>query len=142
MILSDQNRQTLLIELHRLIAEQSINMVTTIMEHPDDDRSIYPPDTSLNEDELQALCDLDHNPDLSNALNKVFKDFTAKVLFRFFNIIDQTRVPDQRSGDWSPITLADLPEGYNQKLEYLHDHFLETYWDWKELYQQQKQRVP
>ena len=88
MTLSDQNRKTLLIELHRLIAEQSNRMISAIMEHPDDDRTIYPPDTSLNEDELQALCNLDHNQELKNALDKIFKDYTAKILFRFFNIIE------------------------------------------------------
>ena len=136
MILSEKNRQTLLIELHRLIAEQSIKMISTIMEHPDDDRSIYPPDTSLNEDELQALCDLNDNQELRSALNKVFKDYVAKVLFRFLNIIDQTKIPHPKSGEWTPVTIADLPEGYSQRLEYLHDHFLETYWDWKEKFQQ------
>lgn len=139
MILSEHNRQTLLVELHRIIAEQSDLMASTIMEHPEDDFSIYPPDTSLNEDELQALCDLNHDQELKNALTKVFKDYTAKVIFRFFNIIDQTTLPDPRSGKWSAVTIADLPEDYSQNLEYLHDHFLETYWDWKELFHAKSQ---
>ena len=134
MILSDQNRQTLLVDLHRLIAEQAKQAISTILEHPNVDRSIYPPDTSLSEEEKQALAGINDDPALSSALTKVFKDYTAKVFFRFFNVIDRTLLPDPQSGTWSPVTLVDLPEGYDQNLEYLHDHFLETYWDWKELH--------
>jgi len=142
MILSDQNRQTLLIDLHRLIHDQASQAMSTIMEHPDNDRSIYPPDTSLTEEEKQALSQLDHDTHLKSALSKVFQDNTAKVFFRFFNIIDRTLLPDGRSGGWSAVTIADLPEGYDQNLVYLHDHFLETYWDWKEKFVPQGQESP
>ena len=139
MILSDQNRQTLLVDLHRLISEQAKLTITAIMDHPDHDRSIYPPDTSLSDDEKRALMRMNHDEATKSALEKVLQDFTAKIFFRFFNIIDRTLLPDSRSGAWSPVTLADLPEGYNQNLAYLHDHFLETYWDWKEKFAAQSQ---
>ena len=126
-------------DLHRIIDEQAKQAISTILQHPDIDRSIYPPDTSLSDEEKQALANINHDSALNSALTKVFKDYTAKVFFRFFNIIDSILLPDALSGAWSPVTLVDLPEGYNQNLEYLHDHFLETYWDWKEKFQTQKQ---
>ncbi len=141
MILSDQNRQTLLVDLHRIIAEQAKQAISAISQHPDVDRSIYPPDTSLSEGEKQALANINYDPTLNSALTKVLKDYTAKVFFRFFNMIDRTTLPDTHSGAWSPVTIVDLPEGYDQNLEYLHDHFLETYWDWKEKFQSQNQEV-
>lgn len=136
MNLSTQNRNTLLTDLHRIIEEQTRVTVQKIFEHPMEDRSIYPPDSSKSPQEHQALADLQHNPDLQSALTKVFEDNTATVLFRFFSIIDQVAEPDAHSGNWSPVILVDQPEDYNEPIEYLHDHFFETYWDWKEQYQQ------
>ena len=140
MQLSDQNRQTLLTDLHRIIEEQTHQTIQKIFDHPLEDRSIYPPDASKTDEEKQALAALTHDPLLQSALKKIFKDNTATVLFRFFSIIDRVGYPDPHSGTWSPVTLVDLPEDNEQDMGHLHDHFIETYWDWKEKYRQQSHK--
>lgn len=139
MQLSDQNRQTLMTDLHRIIEEQTNHAVAKIFETPLEDRSIYPPDVSKTPEEKQSLAALPADPNLRQALEKVFKDNTATVLFRFFSIIDRVGYPDPHSGTWSPVTLIDLPDDHEQDID-LHDSFFETYWDWKEKYKHQSHK--
>lgn len=138
MQLSDQNRQTLLTDLHRIIEEQTQQTIEKIFSHPLEDRSIYPPDVTKSTEEKQALAALPHDAHLQNALKKIFQDNTATVLFRFFSIIDRVGYPDPHYGKWSPVVLVDLPEDHHQEMGHLHDHFFETYWDWKEKQQDHK----
>ncbi|MDH3711393.1 MAG: hypothetical protein OER04_15975 [Cyclobacteriaceae bacterium] len=139
MQLSDQNRKTLLTDLHRIIQEQTHHAIEKIFDSPLEDRSIYPPDVSKTAEEMQILAELPDNPNLRSALEKVFKDNTATVLFRFFSIIDRVGYPDPHSGTWAPITMVDLPEQHEQDID-LHDNFFETYWDWKEKYRDQNHK--
>lgn len=137
MKLSRQNRQTLLIDLHRIIEEQTQLHVNKIMDQPAQDRSIYPPDATLSDPEKEALTQLNNDPHLKSALEKVFKDTTATVLFRFFSAIDRTSNPDPQAGKWSGVMLVDRPKDLKERVEYLHDHFFECYWDWKEKFEVQ-----
>ncbi len=132
MKILEQNRQTLMVDLHRLIEEQTHRTIEKIFDHPLEDRSIYPPDISKTDEEKQALSSLQFSDELKGALEKTFKDNTATVLFRLLSIMDGTGLPAPESGPWSKVMLVDKPEDHTRPAVTLHDLFFESYWDWKE----------
>ncbi len=131
MNLSESNRTTLLINLHKSI-EEAASVTSNHLNNGRLNRLIgYPPNGGLTEDEMKSLDQLKDNDILRDALRKVIASNTAEVLFDLFNIIDGTGDPDPGTGKWSEVMLIDKPEDFDGDFEFLHDSFFETYWDWR-----------
>lgn len=132
MKLSEQNRTTLLLHLHKTIEESANNTANDILAGRVNHIIDYPQNGGLNETEKRALNELKGNEEIRNALRKLFASNCASVLFDFFNIIDGTGDPDPRTGNWEEVMIVDMPENFDEHIEFLHDHFYDTYWKWKE----------
>jgi hypothetical protein len=131
MKLSEENRSTLFIYLHQLI-EESANTTTNHIFHGRLNQLInYPPNGGLTENEIKAIEELKGNENLKLALRKLFASNTSDVFFDFLNVIDGTSNPGPGAGEWSEVILMDKPEDFDDDIELLHDHFYESYWDWK-----------
>ncbi len=129
MKLSETNRKTLMLYLHKSIEECADQAATQINDGEASEMIVYPPNGGLTDEEQAALDNLKHNDILRNALRKVLADNASAVLFRFLNVIDGTGDPD--TGEWSDVILADRPDDFDEDQEFLHDAFFETYWDWR-----------
>ena len=51
--------------------------------------------------------------------------------FSFFNVVDGTAEPDVNTAGWSEVLLVDKPEDFDEDVQFLHDEFYSTYWNWK-----------
>ena len=91
----------------------------------------YPPNGGLTEQEQEEIKKLQGNENLKSALRKVIASNTADTFFDFFNLIDGTSSPEK--GDWNGVTIVDISEDNENDLEFLHDDFYATYWDWREI---------
>ena len=87
----------------------------------------------MTEAEIKSLEQLKNNDILRDALRKILADSSASVLFELFNIIDGTGDPDPETGEWSEVLLVDMPEDFDEHVEFLHDNFYETYWNWRKI---------
>jgi hypothetical protein len=132
MGLSTENKTTLLIHLHKSI-EESANANANHIIHGRLNQLInYPPNGGLTENEIKALEELKGNEELKSALRKVLASTTADVFFDIFNLIDGTADPEPGTGKWTEVMLVDKPEDLDEGVEFLHDDFYGTYWNWKE----------
>ena len=130
MGLSEHNRNTFLINLHKLIEEAAHNTATDIL-HARIKQLEYPPNGGLTEAEAIAVQKLQGDETLRDALRKLIASNSAGVLFNVLNILDGTGNPDPGTGDWSEVKLVDCAEDDEGDDEMLHDGFFETYWEWK-----------
>jgi hypothetical protein len=131
MALSEENRKTLLISVHKDIEETANEIVNKINQGRLNQLLDYPPNGGFTEQEKAALIQLKGSEALKTALRKVIASSTASVLFDFFNLIDGTADPDPETGEWSEVMIVDKPEDFDEYQAFLHDEFYETYWDWK-----------
>ena len=132
MEFSSKNKETFLIQLHKTIEEKANANANHIAQGRINQLINYPPNGGLKEMEIKALKQLKGNEDLKSALRKVLASTTADVLFEIFNIIDGTADPDPGIGTWTEIMLVDKPENLDKEIEFLHEDFYGSYWDWKE----------
>jgi hypothetical protein len=132
MQLSDNNRNALLLSLHKLIEEYADTQAKSIFQGEKSSVS-YPPNGGLSEAEEQALKQLQGNELLMTALRKLFASNSAGVFFSFFSVIDGVAEPDVDDGNWSEVLLIDKPEDFEDDVQFLHDEFLSTYWDWRDI---------
>ena len=132
MNLSKENRKTLLTHLHKSIEETANSVANHINNGRTNQLIDYPPNGGLTSDEKQMLEQLKDNNVLRDALRKVLASNSAAVLFDLFNIIDGTGEPDPGAGEWSEVMLVDMPENFEEHIEFLHDDFYETNWNWRE----------
>jgi hypothetical protein len=132
MQLSEENKRTLLINLHKSIEEAASTTANNVFHGRSNQLVNYPPNGGLTENEIRAIEDLKGNEDLKSALRKLFASTASDVLFDFFNIIDGTSDPDPGTGQWSEVIIVDKPEDFDDDVEFLHDDFYGSYWDWKE----------
>ncbi|WP_282050324.1 hypothetical protein [Maribacter aquivivus] len=131
MKLSENNKKTLLVSIHKLI-EENASYTVNDLEHKRTNQLInYPSNGGLTELEKSELEKMELNSTLKSALRKVFASNTADVIFSFLNIIDGTSDPTVEFGEWKEVMLVDFNDG-NEMDSMLHDDFYETYWDWKE----------
>jgi hypothetical protein len=130
MQLSVDNRNSLLLTLHKQIEEYADVIANTIF-HGRPVYMTYPPNAGLTIAEEEALQLLKGNEQMMTALRKVLASNTSDVFFSFFNVIDGTASPDVEVGSWSEVMLVDKAEDFPGD-EFLHDEFYGTYWDWKE----------
>ena len=131
MNLSEEIRTTLLTYLHKSIEETANNLANHLNNGRTNQLIDYPPNGGLTDEEKESLEHLKNNDILRNALRKVFASNSASVLFDLFNIIDGTGDPDPGTGKWSEVMLVDMPEDFDEHVEFLHDNFYETYWNWR-----------
>lgn len=132
MRLSDENRDTLFVSVHKSI-EESANTDANHIFHGRVDQLInYPSNGGLTADEQSALQELKGNEVLRSALRKVLASTAAGVFFDFFCVLDGVADPDPWAREWSGVRLRDLPSDDNEDAPLLHDEFYATYWDWKE----------
>lgn len=132
MKLSEQNRTTLLVHLHKVIEEIADVQANKILQGRSEQLIDYPQNGGLTGEEQQELKKLQGNEIMRDALRKVLASNSASVFFDFFNIVDGTGDPDPETGKWSEIMLIDMPKDFDGHIEFLHDHFYDTYWNWKE----------
>ena len=133
MQLSEENKKTILIHLHKSI-EVASNTTANHIFHGRSNKLInYPPNGGLTENEIKAIEDLKGNEDLKSALRKLFASTTSDVLFDFFNLVDGTSDPDPGGAEWREIMIVDKPEDFEDDVEFFHDDFYGSYWDWKEI---------
>ncbi len=131
MKLSEENKKTLLVSIHKMIEEYA-NHTANDIEHNRIERLInYPSNGGLTDVEKEEITKISGNSDLKSALRKVIASNTAEVFFSFLNIIDGTSDPEIEYGEWTEIMLVDFNEE-NEVDSMLHDDFYGTYWDWKE----------
>ncbi len=132
MQLSEENRKTLLINIHKSIEEAASTTANNIFHGRFNQLINYPPNGGLTENEVKVIEELKGSEDLKSALRKLFASTTSDVLFDFFNIIDGTSDPDPGTGQWSEVMIIDKSEDPDSDVEFLHDDFYGSYWDWKE----------
>ena len=130
MELSEENKKTLLLSVHKTIEEFAGHTANNLFHNRTNRLINYPPNGGLTEAEKEALSQLKENEVLKSALRKVIASNTAEVFFDFFNILDGTADPE--TGKWSEVLLIDKPDDFDEYQEFLHDSFFETYRDWKE----------
>lgn len=130
MQLSNDNRKSLLLTLHKQIEEYADATASAIFLGKQLSLT-YPANNGLTESEAQALAQLQGNETLMKALRKLLANTSAEVFFSFFNLIDGTTSPEVVTGRWSELLLVDKPEDFDDDLPFLHDEFYNTYWDWK-----------
>jgi hypothetical protein len=131
MQLSDNNRNALLLSLHKLIEEYADAGASSIFQGEQPYVS-YPPNGGLTEAEEQSLKQLQGNEQLMAALRKLFASNSAGVLFSFFSLIDGVADPDINEEDWTGVLLIDKPEDFDEDVPFLHDELSATYWNWKD----------
>ncbi|OOQ60042.1 hypothetical protein [Mucilaginibacter pedocola] len=139
MKLSKNNAIALLVDIHQNTEEYAEATVKTILEDKDYDGLIYPPNTGFTDDEKAELNKLRNNEHLKSALGKILADNSANVVFSLFNIIDGTTDPKALSEQWSGVKLVDndAEDGAEPFGDMLHDGFLETYWAWQGIKEQE-----
>lgn len=128
MQLSEENRQTLLVALHQVVEEQAAAYANDLFKGRSQ-RLDYPPNGGLVAEEDAAIQNIQGNVLMQSALRKLFASCTAGVVFDFLNLIDGTSDPEH--GDWSGVMLVDRPEEAEEHWQFLHEAFLEAYWDWR-----------
>lgn len=132
MQLSDNNRNSLLLTLHKQIEEQADATARAVF-HGTQLSMTYPPNGGLTATEEQALAQLQGNEQVMTALRKLLASNSADVFFSFFNVIDGTASPDVEAEKWTEVLLVDKPDDYEEDVQFLHDDFYSTYWNWKNL---------
>lgn len=135
MKLSESNKSTLLVSVHRSIEEHANCSANHIFHGRFRELINYPTNGGFTENELVALDGLKEKEDLKSALRKVIASATADTFFDFFNIIDGTTDPDPIGNSWSEVMIVDTPPNYEEDIEFWHDDFYGSYWDWKEIRQ-------
>jgi hypothetical protein len=130
MQLSEENKTTLLINVHKSIEESVNTTANDIYEGRVNSLLTYPPNRGLTVEEIDVLNTLKGNAALKSALRKVLASTTADVFFSFLNIVDGTADPDPGTGDWSEVMLIDKPENFEEDVMFLHDEFYSSYSDW------------
>src|SRR4051794_16554328 len=110
MPLSEHNKTTLLVSVHKWIDESANASANHIFNGRFNQLINYPPNGGLTKEELNVLELLKGNDQLKSALRKVFASSTSDVFFQFFNVIDGTSDPDPGTGEWSEVILVDKSE--------------------------------
>ncbi len=133
MKLSDNNRKTLMLNLHQKIEEYAEQTSDNLDVGKTENLLVYPPNCGLTENEILSLEKLQSDPNLKSALRKILADNSAGVLFDLMNLVDGTTEPDDNLGEWTEIAFVDKTESIEENAEMLHDNFFATYWDWKKV---------
>ena len=133
MNLSNKNSNTLMLALHKKIEEYANYYSEKLEKGGTNDLLTYPPNCGFSDTEIKALQKLKNDKELKSALRKILADNSAGVIFDLLNFLDGTANPDDNLGEWTEVALVDKTDEIESNNEMLHDNFLSTYWDWKEI---------
>jgi len=104
----------------------------------------YPPNTELTDDEMNTLITvLNQNPGIEETLKKMMINASIYPLFDLFNFIDGTGdIPDS---NYETIELVECTfdeiEPLEDREDFLHDLLFESYWNWLESKQSEKNNL-
>lgn len=132
--LRENNLLQLMLYLHNCISE-SVNWTFDSVDNGKiKDMISYPPNIELNNEELSILKETFADEKVRNAMRKVMVNSAMYPIFDLFNFIDGTG--DIPNADYEVLELVQCNyediDNFEDRCEFLHDYFFETYWDWKE----------
>ena len=125
-MLEPDQLHALMMEVHREIEDHARLAVNALTPSGRLGEMDYPPNGGMTNDERAALSGLASGPAIQSGLRKVVAASLGSFVFRLFNVIDGTGDPLNFPGDWGSFELVEA-EGKQM----LHEHFFETYWDWR-----------
>jgi hypothetical protein len=129
--LEGENLNKLMVYLHEVISKTADSSVKAIKSNRTDKTLCYPPGITLNDDEMSVLAQIRNIEGFEGVLKKIIVDSASYPLFDLFSIIDGTAdIPDV-SYEFLDVVECKLGER-NDREDFLHDYFYETYWDWEE----------
>ena len=129
--LSASNRKALLMSLHDDIHKAAQHSARIVLQGKLD-RVSYPPNLEFNPEEVTALSKIGEIPGIQSALEKIFADAAASVIFSFLNYIDGTGDPALAASGWSEVDLVDRNHSSDGGEVFLHTAFYDTYWNWRD----------
>jgi hypothetical protein len=110
--------KALFYEIHKAIAEYSINVVYTY----DGVDISYPSGVQLTSDEILALKSLVLSPDAKSGLKKLISDACSYPVFHLFSLMDGVADPDSNEiEDWYGLDFSEKEVGSDTTL---HDDVL------------------
>ena len=125
-------RKTLLLEIHRIIANTAKHTVDELDAGITGESMTYPPKPMLSKPEVDALCALQLTTDLQSGLQKLIADSCASAFFLFFSLIDGVADPEVRDvGLWLGARIVEPPDDEDAPM--WHDDLYESYWQYEEL---------
>ncbi len=119
--------------LHKVIDEQAEETANHLTEADVDNWLIYPPKAGFSNEEELSLMQLRNDNHLRAAFRKILAHHSAKVMLTLLELIDGTADPDDELGEWSGVAIVDLNEDVEENEELLHDRFLTSFREWKEI---------
>jgi hypothetical protein len=120
-MLSEENKNILLNQLHADIQSTAIEVLQAIDNNSIKNRIHYPPGVPFSSEETLALSDaIQKNPTLRASIEKLLKGAVGSVLFDFFNYIDGTG--DPADPKWGGVLLIDRKTDIEFD-SHLHDDF-------------------
>jgi hypothetical protein len=129
--LSEPNRKALLVSLHDDIHKAARQLARIVLEGKLD-RVNYPPNLQFSPEEVTALSKIGEIPGIQSALEKIFADAAASVIFGFLNYIDGTGDPALAASGWTEVDLVDRDHAADGGEVFLHTAFYDTYWNWRD----------
>jgi hypothetical protein len=135
-MMSDKQRNALLIELHKAIEESATRTADALrpgqigdLFHPSFGGSAlgYPPNSGVTDAEREAVDGIAASPEAVSALRKIVANAIADAFHEFFALIDAVADPADYDDFWPPIELREAEDS-----EDLHVLWLEGYWLWRE----------
>ena len=131
MSLSEENKLTLLLNVHRVIEERASAATNNLHEGRHNALINYPPNGGLTTSEKEALEVFRSNETLRSAVRKIVASSIADAFFDHFNIVDGTSDPKPETSGWTGVAIIDRLEHEEEELDFLHDEFFSSYWNWK-----------
>ena len=133
MQLSEDNRNTLMVSIHKIIDGQADKTANRLAEADLDNLLIYPPKAGFTNEEEQALMRLRNDNNLRSAFRKILAHHSANVVLDFLELIDGTVDPEDELGEWSGVAIVDLNEDVEENEKLLHEGFITSFREWKEI---------
>lgn len=129
--LNEEERKTLLLELHKLIETAAAQAVRRIARREPVGALSYPVGGRLTAAEAEALGRWDAAPEAVRAVRKVVADAVAWPVYDLLCMIDGAREPEGWEIQWQPFEISAAEEGSPPGT--LHTAFQETYQEWQRL---------
>ena len=133
--LSKENIHILFLDIYKNIDKYVENLTIDILDDKKFDFLSYPPNSGFTDLEINELKKLNNNDILKSALRKIIADNSAAIVFDILNHIDGTTDPELENENWTGLKIVDLEVSKNNEplVDFLHDYFFETYWDWMKI---------
>jgi hypothetical protein len=129
--LEGDNLNKLMVHLHESIRQTADAAIKAIKSDKTGMTLCYPPGVELNDYERNVLSQIRSIEGFEEVLRKIIVDSSSYPLFDLFSIIDGVSDVSNVNYEFLVIVESSLEER-NDRDEFLHDYFHETYCDWKE----------